>query len=87
MENTKRTLREWRVFRRLNKKKLAKFVGVSFPTYHKWENGRSGEIKFRQALILAMAFQCELDDIIFFEDNSNFKLEDKKQEELKKLIS
>ena len=53
MENQKRTIREWRAFRRLNKKKLAKFIGVSFPTYHKWENGRAGEIRFRQAILLS----------------------------------
>ena len=87
MENQKRTIREWRAFRRLNKKKLAEFIGVSFPTYHKWENGRAGEIRFRQAILLSKAFQCEVDDIIFFEDEPNLKLGDGKQRELRKLTS
>ncbi|GIO42533.1 helix-turn-helix transcriptional regulator [Paenibacillus apis] len=69
----RRTLREWRAFRRLSKTAISSRMGVHISTYtnieeHPWE------IKMKYAIKLAEIFECEVHDIIFFEQESNLKL-------------
>lgn len=73
----RRTIREWRAYRRLQKGEMASRMGVYISTYSRMEN-EPQEIKMKDAEKLASIFGCSLYDIIFFEKNPNFKLENSK---------
>ncbi|MNP68181.1 hypothetical protein D3C76_1640980 [compost metagenome] len=70
----RRTVREWRAFRRLSKKEIAYRMGVHLSTYANMED-HPEEIKMKHAHQLSAIFGCEIHDIIFFEQESNIKLE------------
>lgn len=70
----RRTLREWRALRKLDKQDMANVIGVHPSTYSKWED-RPEEIRIREAARIADALDCNVKDIIFFEANPNFKLD------------
>jgi Predicted transcriptional regulators len=70
----RRTVREWRAFRRLTKTEIARRLDVHLSTYINMED-HPEEIKMKYANRLADIFECELHDIIFFEQQSNLKLE------------
>ncbi|MDN4069985.1 helix-turn-helix transcriptional regulator [Paenibacillus vini] len=73
----RRTIREWRAYRRLQKGEIATRMGVFISAYSRMEN-EPEEIEMKDAEKLASIFGCSLYDIIFFEQNPNFKLENTK---------
>jgi DNA-binding XRE family transcriptional regulator len=72
-EVAKRTLREWRAKRNLNKQAMSKKLGVHASTYARWEKNPE-EISIGEAIRISEALECRVRDIIFFESNPNFNL-------------
>ncbi|OPG98964.1 hypothetical protein B2I21_07350 [Chryseobacterium mucoviscidosis] len=70
-QNTFRTLREWRVYRRLEKRIIAQALDVHPSTYARMED-RPEDVSVSEANVLADVFQCELQEINFFENTSKF---------------
>lgn len=61
-----RTLREWRVFRRATKAEIAQALGVHPSTYARMED-RPEDATVKEAILLAEFFECEVEEINFFE--------------------
>lgn len=73
VEVAKRTLREWRAKRKLNKAAMSKKLGVHASTYAKWENNPE-EISIKEAIRISEVLGCRVRDIIFFESDPNLNL-------------
>lgn len=73
MLTEKRTLREWRAKRKLNKQDVSKRLGVAPSTYAKWESNPA-DMKIADAVRISEVLECKLSDIIFFESNPNLNL-------------
>lgn len=71
---SKRTLREWRALKKLDKQDLATAIGVHPSTYAKWED-HPAEIKIKEAVRIAEVLNCNVSDIIFFEQNPKLELD------------
>lgn len=61
-----KTLREWRAFRRLTRKEVAKRLDVHPSTYARMENHPS-DVSVLEANLLAEIFDCGVTEINFFE--------------------
>ncbi|WP_027085439.1 helix-turn-helix transcriptional regulator [Cohnella panacarvi] len=73
MEAIRKTLREWRAYKNLDKQDIAAAIGVHPSTYAKWE-AKPSDMKIREAVRVAQALECEVSAIIFFESNPKFSL-------------
>lgn len=69
----RRTVREWRAFRKLTKSSIAARLGVHSGTYKRMED-HPEKTTFEEALRLADVFGCKVGEIIFFEKNPNLML-------------
>lgn len=69
----KRTLREWRAYRNFDKQTAAARMSVHPSTYANWES-HPESIRVKNIPQIAGAFECQPDEIIFFEENPSFKL-------------
>lgn len=74
-ERRRKTIREWRAYKKWSKAETAKRLGVNPMTYAKFED-EPYKIRLGDAVKLAKVFGCNLSEIIFFEDNPNIKFED-----------
>lgn len=74
MSYRRRTIREWRAFKKLTKAKVAELMGKHASTYARLEDN-PGSITIEDAIKLAEVFECDVRDIIFFDKNPNFMLE------------
>ncbi|MDQ1233315.1 transcriptional regulator with XRE-family HTH domain [Paenibacillus sp. SORGH_AS306] len=72
--SVRKTIREWRAFRKLTKTKIASELRIHVSTYTRMED-RPSSVSMEDAVKLSEVFQCEVGNIIFFEENPNFKLE------------
>lgn len=70
---SKRTLREWRALKKMDKQDLATAIGVHPSTYAKWED-HPADIKIKEAVRIAEVLNCDVSDIIFFEQNPKLEL-------------
>lgn len=70
----RRTIREWRAYRKLTKSKIANNMKVCISTYTRMEN-RPESVSMHEAAELADVFECKVRDIIFFENNPNLLLD------------
>lgn len=70
MKRTRRTMREWRAYLKMNKSDTAKKIGVHPSTYAGWEEYPTN-IKMGDTIRIAQAFGCGVDQIVFFEENPN----------------
>lgn len=70
----RKTIREWRAYRRLTKADVARIMAVDIKTYMKMEDNPEN-ISMIRAVKLAEIFQCEVHNIIFFEKKPNLKLD------------
>lgn len=66
----RRTLREWRAYRDLSKSEIAEKLGVTVLTYSTYEK-HPEKMRIKDAAVLADLFGCEIQDIIFFENQPN----------------
>lgn len=62
----KRTIREWRAYRFLGMEEVANKIGIHPSTYTKWEK-HPEDIRMGDVPKLANAFDCAVEEIIFFE--------------------
>ncbi|MEK3699305.1 MULTISPECIES: helix-turn-helix transcriptional regulator [unclassified Paenibacillus] len=67
--DNKKTLREWRVKRFKSKQDLAELLDVHPSTYAKMEL-KPEEMRLRQLVLIVDFLECNLSDILFFEQNS-----------------
>lgn len=67
-----RTLKEWRHHCEFSQNEMAMKLNISPSTYNIWENNPE-EIRPRNALIIARVLGVSIENIIFFNKNSNFK--------------
>ncbi|WP_211750413.1 helix-turn-helix transcriptional regulator [Paenibacillus sp. Marseille-Q4541] len=70
----RRTIREWRAYRKLTKTKIADSMKVCISTYTRMEN-RPESVSMQEASELADVFECRVRDIVFFENNPNLLLD------------
>jgi DNA-binding XRE family transcriptional regulator len=70
----RRTVREWRAYRRLSKSEVAKQMKVHTQTYSRMED-KPENITLTYAVKLSSVFGCDPKEIIFFEENPNIMLE------------
>lgn len=68
MTSQKKTIREWRAYRKFTKKEVALSIGIHQSTYSKWEDNPS-DIRIADIPRLAEAFQCHANEIIFLKTN------------------
>ncbi|WP_311080912.1 helix-turn-helix transcriptional regulator [Paenibacillus polymyxa] len=61
-----KTLREWRAYKKLSKRKVAEVLGVSESTYVRMEK-RPYKLSIETAMALSEFYQCDLREINFFE--------------------
>ncbi|MEC0234035.1 helix-turn-helix transcriptional regulator [Paenibacillus kribbensis] len=61
-----RTLREWRAYKKMDKKAVAKALCVSESTYTRMENAPH-KISIGNAVVLSKLFGCDMKEINFFE--------------------
>ncbi|PYE52529.1 helix-turn-helix transcriptional regulator [Paenibacillus barcinonensis] len=69
----RRTLREWRAYRKYTKSAMAAKLGIHNSTYKRIEDYPE-KTTFEEAVKLAEALECQISEIIFFEGNPNFML-------------
>lgn len=62
---SRRTVREWRVFRKYTKSAMAAQLGVHDSTYRRIED-HPEKITVQDALRLAEVLNCQVGEIIFF---------------------
>ncbi|QUL57526.1 helix-turn-helix transcriptional regulator [Paenibacillus tritici] len=67
--DNKKTLREWRVKRFKSKQDLAELLNVHPSTYAKMEL-KPEEMRLRHLVLIVDYLECNLSDILFFEQNS-----------------
>lgn len=67
-----RTLKEWRHHCGFSQNEMAMKLNISPSTYNIWENNPE-EIRPRNALIIARVLGVSIEEIIFFNKNSNLK--------------
>lgn len=70
----RKTVREWRAYRRLTKSEVAKQMNINIQKYSRMED-RPENITLTYAVKLSSVFECDPKEIIFFEDNPNIMLE------------
>ncbi|KAF6569044.1 helix-turn-helix transcriptional regulator [Paenibacillus sp. EKM206P] len=61
-----KTLREWRAYKKLSKRKVAEVLGVSESTYVRMEE-TPYKLSIKTAMALSEFYQCDLREINFFE--------------------
>ncbi|MHA7580431.1 helix-turn-helix transcriptional regulator [Paenibacillus vandeheii] len=71
---TRRTIREWRAYRKLTKSAMALKLGVHNNTYKRIEE-QPEKLEIEEAMRLAEALECKMSEIIFFENNPNLMLD------------
>lgn len=69
MIKDRRTLREWRARLYKTKQDMAHLLNVHPSTYARWES-KPEDIKMGDVARIITILDCEIDDIIFFEQNS-----------------
>lgn len=70
MERERMTLRQWRTYRNLTQKEMARRVGVSIPTYRRYEEC-AAKIQVWRLCKIADILLCSIGDIkIFLGDDS-----------------
>ncbi len=69
----KRTIREWLAYKEFSKQHVANLLGVHGSTFDAWMR-QPDKMKIRHAVKLAEIFDCDVGDIIFFEDKPNLLL-------------
>lgn len=68
MDKQRKTLREWRAYHNLTIQEVAKRAGIYHNTYSSWEKNPK-MVRVSDIPKLAKAFNCDMDQIIFFEEN------------------
>lgn len=71
---SRRTVREWRAFRKYSKSAMAAQLGVHGSTYRRIEDNPD-QLSLSEALRLAEVLDCQVGEIIFFENNPNIMLD------------
>ncbi|WP_342419831.1 helix-turn-helix transcriptional regulator [Paenibacillus sp. FSL H8-0168] len=74
MPYRRRTLREWRAYRKLSKTAVAEKLDIHTSTYTRMEE-RPETITMLESMELAKVFGCVVGEIIFFEENPNIMLD------------
>ena len=70
---TKRTIREWLAYKKFTKQHVAGLLGVHGSTFDAWMR-QPDKIRIKDAVKLADIFDCDVGEIIFFEEKPNLLL-------------
>jgi DNA-binding XRE family transcriptional regulator len=69
----KTTVQGWRIHRNITQKKMAEYLGISEPTYIKYEKDPA-LMKVRMVHDISRILEIDSRDIIFFDKDSKFSL-------------
>lgn len=78
-------IKELRLEKKLNQKKLAEIIGIAQPTLSGWETGRT-QIDYENLIKLAKFFEVTLDTLLGADTTPNLPADKKLPKDLKKIL-